>query len=465
MAGVILVVEDEEHIRESFKLLLEKEGFHTFTAEDVGSALTILQREHVDAVVCDILLRERSGLALLIEINTMQLNVPVILITGEPNFESAAMAVRQGAFDYLAKPVRKEVLFLVLEKALGHKALLDRKMRLEEENRLYRHNLEELIRSRTMALNQANADLLQEVEERRKAEHALEILNKDLETLVDSRTRELAAKNLELEATNRRLTELDAMKSAFLSLVSHELRTPMTSVLGFAKLIRKDFLRHFMPFCDGTPSLEAKGLRIQENLGVIEKEGQRLTRIISDVLDITRIEAGRMDWRCETLDPAELVTHAAQAMRALFLEKPKVALRVDAPLDLPRIVADPDRLQQVLINLLSNAHKFTDRGEVRLGVQAIQSNQADAARPVPQTSWIRFTVRDTGRGIHPDDAAHIFEKFYQGRIDTQDHDKPQGAGLGLVICRTIVEHYGGKLWMESVQGQGSVFYVDMPVMQ
>ncbi|MCA1987121.1 MAG: response regulator, partial [Desulfovibrio sp.] len=297
MPGVVLIVEDEAHVRESFRMLLDREGYRSLVAEDVGGALAVLQREPVDAVVCDILLKERSGLALLIEINARQLNVPVILITGEPNYESAAMAVRQGAFDYLAKPVRKEALLLVLEKALGHKALLERKVRLEEENRLYRHNLEELVRTRTLALKQANADLRQEVEERRKAETALALLNKDLETLVESRTRELAVKNLELEASNRRLTELDAMKSAFLSLVSHELRTPMTSVLGFAKLIRKDFVRHFLPLSAGLPELAAKGQRIQENLEVIEQEGHRLTRIISDVLDIARIEAGRMDWR------------------------------------------------------------------------------------------------------------------------------------------------------------------------
>ncbi|MCA1945651.1 MAG: response regulator [Desulfovibrio sp.] len=454
MPGVVLIVEDEAHVRESFRMLLDREGYRSLVAEDVGGALAVLQREPVDAVVCDILLKERSGLALLIEINARQLNVPVILITGEPNYESAAMAVRQGAFDYLAKPVRKEALLLVLEKALGHKALLERKVRLEEENRLYRHNLEELVRTRTLALKQANADLRQEVEERRKAETALALLNKDLETLVESRTRELAVKNLELEASNRRLTELDAMKSAFLSLVSHELRTPMTSVLGFAKLIRKDFVRHFLPLSAGLPELAAKGQRIQENLEVIEQEGHRLTRIISDVLDITRIEAGRMDWRQEVLDPAEIVRQAAQAMHGLFQEKPAVRLRVDTPqTPLPHLVADPDRLQQVLINLLSNAHKFTDAGEVHLLVEAI-NNQTP---PV-----IRFTVRDTGQGVHPDDAAHIFEKFYQGRLGMRDQDKPQGAGLGLVICRTIVDHYGGKLWMDSTKGQGSTFYVELP---
>ena len=454
MPGVILVVEDEAHVRESFQLLLGKEGFRAVGAEDVGGALAVLQHEPVDVVLCDILLKERSGLALLIEINTRQLNVPVILITGEPNYESAAMAVRQGAFDYLAKPVRKEVLLLVLEKALGHKALLERKLRLEEENRLYRFNLEELVRTRTLALKQVNADLRQEVEERRKAEAALAHLNKDLETLVEARTRELAAKNLELEASNRRLTELDAMKSAFLSLVSHELRTPMTSVLGFAKLIHKDFARHYLPLSAGLPELAAKGRRIQDNLRVIEQEGHRLTRIISDVLDITRIEAGRMDWRQELLDPADLARQAAQAMHGLFQEKPAVQLLVETPqAPLPSLRADPDRLQQVLINLLSNAHKFTDQGEVRLRVESLHEQTPP---------MIRFTVTDTGRGVHPEDAAHIFEKFYQGRRGAHDQDKPQGAGLGLVICRTIVDHYGGRLWMESTRDKGSTFHVELP---
>lgn len=453
MAGVVLVVDDENSVRDSFQLLLQREGYTVLTASCTKEAAVVLDHEHVDTIICDILLREGSGLALLVEVNARQLHVPVILITGAPNYESAALAVRQGAFDYLTKPVRKEQLLLILERALGHKALLDRKLRLEEENRQYRHNLEASVRQRTMELNKANAELQQEVEERRKAEAALASLNKDLERLVTIRTKELAEKNLELEASNRRLTELDAMKSAFLSLVSHELRTPMTSVLGFAKLIRKDFLRYYSPLGEANQLTATKGRRILDNLEVILREGHRLTRIISDVLDITRIEAGKVEWRNEHLAPEQLIQQVVTAMQGLFEQTPQVRLVAEAEPYLPTILADPDRLQQVLINLLSNAHKFTTQGHVRIGA----TMASDVSPPV-----VRFFVADTGAGIHPDDAEHIFDKFFQGRANDEGSEKPHGTGLGLVICRTIVEHYGGRLWMESTLGEGSTFYVELP---
>ncbi len=200
--------------------------------------------------------------------------------------------------------------------------------------------------------------------ERERAEKRLAEVNLHLEQLVAERAGALADKALELERANARLLELDRLKSAFLAAVSHELRTPLTSVLGFAKLIRKDFTRAFEPLAVDRIR-QRKAERITSNLDVILQEGHRLTRLINDVLDLAKIEDGRVVWRNTRVSPVALVDRAAQAVRDELAAKPQVRLVTDLPADLPDIVVDPDQLQQVLHNLLDNAVKFTDTGEVR----------------------------------------------------------------------------------------------------
>lgn len=290
--------------------------------------------------------------------------------------------------------------------------------------------------------------ILEDITDRKKAEHDLADLNRHLEQLVRERTEDLVNKARELEDANQRLRELDEMKSAFLSSVSHELRTPLTSILGFSKLLHKEFRKNFMPLSGDDKKLINKGERIQENLSIISHEGERLTRLINDVLDLNKIESGRMGWRDEILDMAETIETAVQAVSGMFAENPHLKLLTEVEPGLPSIVADPDRLQQVLINLLNNAAKFTEKGTVTV-------------RAFPRFGQVRVEVADTGYGIHPDDQSQIFEKFHQTRSDTME-DKPKGTGLGLTICREIVEHYGGRIWVESVEDEGSTFIFTIP---
>lgn len=249
----------------------------------------------------------------------------------------------------------------------------------------------------------------------------------------------------QLERANRRLTELDQMKSAFLSSVSHELRTPLTSILGYAKLISKNFERHFLSLAAGDAKRGEQGERIRENLKIIQLEGERLGRMINDVLDLHKIESGSMRWNILDLAPADLIRKAADVTSALFNTPPRPRLVIDVAPDLPSVQADADRIHQVLINLLGNASKFTPCGTVTLRV-----------RPLDQET-VLFEVRDTGPGIAPQDIPKVFSRFQQLRnIDTLT-DKPQGTGLGLAICKEIVEHHGGTIWVESTPGQGSRF--------
>ncbi len=169
------------------------------------------------------------------------------------------------------------------------------------------------------------------------------------------------------------------MKSSFLSSVSHELRTPLTSVLGFTKLINKEFSQSFLPLADDT-KLKKKGKRICNNLEIIEYEGQRLTRMINDFLDLAKIESGRIKWSDSEVDPHLLLHQVANAMSGMFADKAEVVLIVEIPQPLPLLYIDPDRLEQVVINLLNNAAKFTTKGSVALIARSTRKETANQGR-------------------------------------------------------------------------------------
>ncbi len=294
------------------------------------------------------------------------------------------------------------------------------------------------------------ADLKERVDYHQEREKLLAQQAAQLERTVELRTRDLAQKAHELEEANKRLLELDRMKSQFLSSVSHELRTPLTSVLGFAKLIHRDMCKVFLPLVRDDESLFRRAERIRENIGIIAEEGQRLTRLINDVLDMNKIEEGRMEWHDRDISLYKLAEQAVNGVSGLFASKHGVRLGLELDEGLPRVHADPDRLLQVLFNLLNNAHKFTPQGEVLLAV-----------RRAPD-GGVLLSVRDTGVGIPSNEHDKIFDSFYQVVRGDTLHAKPRGTGLGLVICKQIVTHYGGRILVESKEGRGSTFTVELP---
>jgi signal transduction histidine kinase len=253
-----------------------------------------------------------------------------------------------------------------------------------------------------------------------------------------------------LERQKEELQVLDRMKSQLLSSVSHELRTPLTSVIGFTKIIQRDFQSAFAPLAGEEPKAAKLAKRINSNLEIIASEGERLTRLINDVLDLAKIESGRTQWRDQVCPVKDLLEQAAQAVNGEFAGRPEVVLQVLVEQPLPPVQVDRDRLVQVLVNLLSNASKFTTQGRVTLG-----------ARTTPQ-GWVRLEVADTGAGIPPESLGRIFDQFYQVVKEDTLSDKPKGTGLGLSICKQIVEHYQGRIWAESQLGQGSSFIIELP---
>ena len=242
--------------------------------------------------------------------------------------------------------------------------------------------------------------------------------------------------------------EADAAKSAFLSTVSHELRTPLTSVLGFAKIIKKRLEDRIFPLVPKDDKKVVQTMQqVEDNLKVVVSEGERLTKLIDDVLDLAKIEAGKLEWNMEPVLVADVIDRATAATASLFEQK---GLRIvtDVAPDLPVVTGDGDRLIQVVINLISNAVKFTDAGSV-------------TCRAVRRGGEVVVSIVDTGMGIAPADQPKVFERFKQ--VGDTLTDKPKGTGLGLPICREIVEHHGGRVWVESELGKGSTFSFSLPV--
>jgi PAS domain S-box-containing protein len=242
--------------------------------------------------------------------------------------------------------------------------------------------------------------------------------------------------------------ELDRMKTDFISNVSHELRTPLTSILGFAKVVDKKLTENLFPLISSEDKKVNRSLRqVEENLNIIVSETQRLNEIINNVLDISNMESGKLEWRNQPVSFAEVIEQAIASTSAQFQAKGLVLTTDIAPI-LPTISGDQPRLTQAMSNLLSNAAKFTEVGTV------ICSAQCDRDQIV-----VKLT--DTGIGIAEQNHQNIFEKFKQvGDILT---NKPTGTGLGLPICREIIEHHGGKIWVESELEKGSTFTFYLPL--
>ncbi len=242
--------------------------------------------------------------------------------------------------------------------------------------------------------------------------------------------------------------EANEAKSSFLSTVSHELRTPLTSVLGFAKIIKKRLDEKIFPLLQINDTKVKRTVdQVAENLNVVVAEGERLTTLINNVLDLAKIEAGKIEWHMEKLSVPDIIERATAATSSLF-DSSGLKLKKDIDTSLPEIVGDQDKLIQVVINLISNAVKFTDKGSVTC--RAKQTN-----------GEIVISIIDTGMGIAPEDQPKVFEKFKQ--VGDTLTNKPKGTGLGLTISKEIIEHHGGRIWVESEIGVGSTFSFALPI--
>jgi two-component system, OmpR family, sensor histidine kinase VicK len=229
---------------------------------------------------------------------------------------------------------------------------------------------------------------------------------------------------------------IERMKDEFISVVSHELRTPLTSIHSALKILATGRLGHLST--DG-----------QQMLGIADENTDRLVRLVNNVLDLQRIEAGAVTMDRQVCNAAELMVKAIEAMQAMA-QQHDIQLTTQ-PVDLP-LVVDPDYIVQALTNLLSNAIKFSPPDTtVTLRVQP----------PPDPPAMVTFQIQDQGQGIPQEQLERIFERFHQ--VDSSDARKKGGTGLGLTICRKIIEQHDGRIWVESIEGQGSTFSFTLPL--
>lgn len=265
--------------------------------------------------------------------------------------------------------------------------------------------------------------ILDEASQLRAYSHALEEKSVSLERAT-----------AELRQANEQLTSLDRLKDDFMSSVTHELRTPLTSIRALAELIRDE------------PDMPAE--QRQQFLGIIVGEAERLSRLVNQVLDMAKIEAGHAEWHTSAVDMRALLEQAAGSMAELMRER-DIALALELPAQVAPVHADPDRITQVLLNLLSNAAKYAPRDGGRVWLRLHEAPDG-----------IEVQVRDNGPGIPPEQRERVFEKFRQ--VSGDDHYRPGGTGLGLPISRQIVERFGGRLWLEAAPGGGACFSFFLP---
>jgi len=265
--------------------------------------------------------------------------------------------------------------------------------------------------------------ILDEASQLRAYSHALEEKSVSLERAT-----------AELRQANEQLKSLDRLKDDFMSSVTHELRTPLTSIRALAELIRDE------------PDMPAE--QRQQFLGIIVAEAERLSRLVNQVLDMAKIEAGHAEWHNTAVDMRALLDQAAGSMAELMRER-GIALALELPAQVAPVQADADRITQVVLNLLSNAAKYAPREEGRVWLSLHEAPDG-----------VEVQVQDNGPGVPPEQRERVFEKFRQ--VGGDDHYRPGGTGLGLPISRQIVERFGGRIWLDAAPGGGACFSFFLP---
>lgn len=401
----ILIVDDEESVAVTMQAILELDGHEVLTATSGAQATQRLEGALFDLVLSDLRLEDTDGLQILAEVRRKSPETVSIILTGYASLDSAVNAMREGAYDYLVKPCDVEELRMTVARGLERRQL--------------------------------GQQLKQRVKELEFANRTITELNADLQIRVEDATSELRSRLEQLQ-------ELDRLKSQFMSIASHELKTPVTAMSGFLQVALRRMRKRLSEGFAGEEIWRSEQETAIDQLDVVRRQTGKLARLIDELLDVSRIQSGRVEFQYAEVDVTQLAGEVAERMQTTSSEH---EVRVSADETAGTLTGDRDHLEQVLNNLLGNAIKYSPGGgtvEVRV---------------VGQTDEVTISVSDQGIGIPVDELEAIFGLFYRSP-DRKARDVG-GMGLGLFISKEIVDRHGGRIWAES-PGLGTTFHLRLP---
>jgi two-component system sensor histidine kinase/response regulator len=427
-SGSLLVIDDEQSVAVTMGAILEMDGYDVTISTSGADALGKLHEHVYDLVLTDLRLDDIDGLTIVSEVCRVQPDTVCIILTGYASLESAIKALREGAYDYLIKPCDVEELRAVVARGIERRQLgLQLKARMAE------------LETANGTIRELNRDL------QRRVEKATAQLQQRMDDLARA-NQEIADLYQDAQANVEQLQELDRLKSRFLSMASHELKTPLTSISGLAQVMLRRMRRRLELGQPGGEEWDAELRGHVERLELLNSQTARLGRLVDELLDVSRIESGKLEFQWEPVDLAQLIDGVAERLQ-LTTSQHTLEVVLDGAIE-SSVTADRDHLEQVLDNLVTNAIKFSPAGgTIRVRLR-------------DQGETMMLSVQDSGVGIPPHQLEAVFGLFYQSEDPVSR--RTGGMGLGLYICRDIVTRHGGRIWAESKLNHGSTFNVSLP---
>jgi two-component system phosphate regulon sensor histidine kinase PhoR len=472
----ILVIDDEPRIRDACKMVLSDHGFEVAAAPDGEEGLQMIKEKHYDIVLVDLMMPTISGFEVLSEVRSHHPDTVVIVITGYATLEHSIEAMKKGAFDFIPKPFTPDQLRAVVDKSLRYTSALqdiaDSKSRLGVMvNRLTDGVMTTDARKLIVQVNPAFLHMIGYQGKEVVGRHVTDIINdENLLTSIDQALSmspdmftEITYEIESIEGSEEKyfsgrcapfrgrmqenlgtvtvlhditaLKKMDQMKSDFVSMVSHEIRSPMNSLLMQLKIMN-----------DGLagPVTEKQ----QEILQRASEKILNLNNLVTELLDLSRIESGLISHEKEQVDMANLLSEQLVFHNPYGADK-GITIQLNCPNDLPTILANPQNMEEVFSNLITNAIKYSPAGAC-ITISVIVENE-----------YLKIELADTGYGISSEDLEKIFTRFY--RAKDRNTREIQGTGLGLAIVKSIIESHHGKISVASQVDSGTTFTVLLPL--